>query len=91
MGHRIELEEVEAAVNRRPGVGRCCCVYDPQRSRITAFYVGGADPRELKKGLYEVLPAYMIPGAFRKLEALPMTANGKLDRRQLLEQAGRKV
>lgn len=91
MGHRIELEEVEAAVNRRPGVERCCCVYDSQRSRITAFYVGGADPRELKKGLYEVLPAYMIPGAFRRLEALPMTANGKLDRRQLLEQAGRKV
>ena len=65
---------------------------DSQRSRITAFYVGGADPRELKKGLYEVLPAYMIPGAFRRLEALPMTANGKLaTSRQLLEQAGRKV
>lgn len=90
MGHRIELEEIEAAVNAKEGVERCCCVYDQERSRITAFYVGAIEPRELKKSLYEALPAYMIPGSFRKLEELPVTANGKLDRRQLLEQAGRK-
>lgn len=90
MGHRIELEEIETAVNASQGVERCCCVYDQERSRITAFYVGTPEPRELKKRLYEALPAYMIPGSFRKLEELPVTANGKLDRRQLLEQAGRK-
>lgn len=90
MGHRIELEEIETAVNASQGVERCCCVYDQERSRITAFYVGTPEPRELKKRLYEALPAYMIPGSFRKLEELPVTANGKLDRRQLLELAGRK-
>lgn len=91
MGHRIELEEIETAVNSRPGVERCCCVYDQDRGRITAFYVGAQEPKALKKSLYGLLPAYMIPGVFRRLEALPLTANGKLDRRQLLEQAGRRV
>ena len=90
MGHRIELEEVEAAVNRSEGVERCCCVFDPERSRLTAFYVGKPDPRTLKKSLYEVLPAYMIPAAFRRMDLLPMTANGKLDRRLLLEIARQK-
>ncbi len=90
MGHRIELEEIETAVNSSQGVERCCCVYDQERSRITAFYVGTPEPRELKKSLYEALPAYMIPGSFRKLEELPVTANGKLNRRLLLEMAGRK-
>lgn len=90
MGHRIELEEIETAVNGQVGVERCCCVYDQERSRITAFYVGVPEPRDLKKSLYEQLPAYMIPGSFRKLDELPVTANGKLDRRLLLEMAGRK-
>lgn len=90
MGHRIELEEIETAVNSEAGVERCCCVYDQERSRITAFYVGAPEPRELKKSLYEQLPAYMIPGSFRKLDELPVTANGKLDRRLLLDMAGRK-
>ena len=90
MGHRIELEEIESAVNGQPGVERCCCVYDQAKSRLTAFYVGTPEPRELKKSLYELLPAYMIPNAMRRLDALPITANGKLDRRALLAEAGRK-
>ena len=90
MGHRIELEEIESAVNGQPGVERCCCVYDQERSRLTAFYVGTPEPRELKKSLYELLPAYMIPSAMRRMDALPITANGKLDRRALLAEAGRK-
>ncbi len=52
--------------------------------------MGAPEPRELKKSLYEQLPAYMIPGSFRKLDELPVTANGKLDRRLLLDMAGRK-
>ena len=90
MGHRIELEEIESAVNGQTGVERCCCVYDQAKSRLTAFYVGTPEPRELKKSLYELLPAYMIPNAMRRLDALPITANGKLDRRALLAEAGRK-
>jgi D-alanine--poly(phosphoribitol) ligase subunit 1 len=90
MGHRIELEEIEAAINRQDGVERCCCVYDHERSRLTAFYVGTPDPKELKKSLYALLPAYMIPNAMKQLPELPITANGKLDRKALLAEAGRK-
>ncbi len=90
MGHRIELEEVEAAINLQQGIERCCCVYDHERSRLTAFYVGNIESRELKKALYDVLPAYMIPNAMKQLETLPITANGKMDRKALLAKAREK-
>ena len=88
MGHRIELEEIESAINSLPQVRRACCVFDAERSRLTAFYAGEGTPAQLKIQLHDRLPAYMIPSVFRQLPELPVTANGKIDRRLLASMGG---
>lgn len=84
MGHRIELEEIERAIGACAGVVRACCVFDTKRNRIVAFFVGEAEKDTLYNELAAKLPAYMIPSVFQKMEALPVTPNGKLDRKALL-------
>ena len=90
MGHRIELEEIERAVSGLPGVERCCCVFDEERQKLHGFYVGILDKKELHKKLRVLLPAYMIPGALHNLTEFPLTKNGKVDRKLLLERSRQK-
>ena len=85
MGHRIELEEIELAIAEVEGVDRCCCVFDEERKKLYGFYVGNIEKKELHARLGENLPIYMIPGKICKLKELPITKNGKLDRKALLE------
>ncbi|MCD7753079.1 MAG: amino acid adenylation domain-containing protein [Clostridiales bacterium] len=85
MGHRIELEEVERAMGAVPGVERACCVFDAKRGKLLGFYVGSLDKKELHHAMSESLPRFMVPGVLTRLEALPMTKNGKIDRKALLE------
>lgn len=80
MGHRIELGEIEAVMNRVDEILRCCCLFDEKRNRITAFYEGGIDKKELKKKMGESLPMFMLPNVFYDLEEMPLTKNGKIDR-----------
>lgn len=84
MGHRIELEEVEAAMAKIEGIERVCCVFDEVKSKLYGFYIGDMDKKELHKRMSEKLPAFMIPNALRKVEQMPLTKNGKIDRKQLL-------
>ncbi|MBQ8833482.1 MAG: amino acid adenylation domain-containing protein [Oscillospiraceae bacterium] len=83
MGHRIELGEIEAVLSAHPQVRNACCVYDPQRRKITAHYTGSVTPGELDHYTREKLPRYMIPAIFRQLTAMPLTPNGKIDRHLL--------
>lgn len=88
MGYRIELEEIEHAMMRLPGISRAAVVYARQNSafgKIIAFaaYSGGADARALLRGLAEFLPAYMIPSRLVLMDELPKNANGKVDRQAL--------
>lgn len=85
MGHRIELEEIEAVIGSYPGIQRACCVFDTAKNRIAAFYTGTMNGKEISGKMRESLPAYMIPTVFCPLPQLPVTANGKLDRKKLLE------
>ncbi len=85
MGHRIELEEIEMALNGYSLIERACCVFDAQKNRITAFYVGTMEGKEISGKMRETLPVYMIPTVFHSLPELPITANGKVDRKKLLE------
>lgn len=86
MGHRIELEEIELIINSYPNIQRACCVFDTKKNRIAAFYVGSLEGKELQQKMQESLPVYMIPTIYYSLPELPITANGKIDRKKLLEQ-----
>lgn len=87
MGHRIELGEIEVHVNRIEGVRSACCIYDKEKEKITLFYTGDIEAKELVVSLRKTLPRYMAPNLVYVLEEMPLTANGKIDRVMLRNMA----
>jgi len=87
MGHRIELGEIEANVNTLDGIYLSCAVYNKQKDRIVLYYTGTIEEGTLKDTLTEKVPRYMLPSVFTKLTDMPLTPNGKVDRKKLLEMA----
>lgn len=83
MGHRIELGEVESAAAECREVTRACCVYDSENKRILVYYTGSVEPAALTAFLREYLPRYMLPAMCERLDRMPLTPNGKLDRKAL--------
>lgn len=85
MGHRIELGEIEQHMNMLEGITNVCCIYDQDVEKIVLYYIGTKESKEVKKYLKEKLPRYMIPNVVKQLEVMPMTPNGKINRKQLKE------
>jgi amino acid adenylation domain-containing protein len=89
-GYGVELAEVEKALRSHPAV-REAAVIAPQsesgEARLVAYFTSSVRPApsvsELRGCLRELLPDYMIPSAFVKLESIPLTPNGKVDRKVL--------
>ncbi|WP_460730517.1 condensation domain-containing protein, partial [Nocardia heshunensis] len=97
-GFRIELGEIESAVLAQDGVAQAAVIVredQPGDQRIVAYVVPAAASREIatdgvlfaadtvRDGAAERLPSYMVPSAVVVLDAIPLTVNGKLDRRAL--------
>ena len=80
MGHRIELGEIEVNVNMLEEIKLSGCIYDTEKGKIVLYYVGDMETGELTKILREKLPRYMIPNYVEKLEEMPLTPNGKINR-----------
>ncbi|AZZ97460.1 amino acid adenylation domain-containing protein [Pseudoalteromonas sp. R3] len=82
-GFRIELGEIETLLNQYPGVSEALVTVH-QQSRLIAYYVADKPCDEaLKAALQGALPDYMCPELYYHLERLPLTDNGKVDRRAL--------
>ncbi|GLU50204.1 non-ribosomal peptide synthetase [Nocardiopsis ansamitocini] len=88
-GHRLELGEVEAALEAHPEVHRAVALTAGGRfaRRLHAFAAGPVTPAALAAFLARRLPAHAVPGRIHVLDALPLTANGKVDRAALTELA----
>ena len=87
-GYRIELGEIEAVLREQPGVREAVVLVagEGEDRRLVGYVVGdGWSGRELRRGLRERLPEYMVPAAYVELEELPLTGNGKVDRKRLPE------
>ncbi|SEM56902.1 Phosphopantetheine attachment site, partial [Variovorax sp. YR750] len=87
-GFRIELGEIEAQLLAQPGVREAVVVAQQQAAggaRLVAYVSGtqAVDVAELKRRLLQALPEHMVPGVIVVLEALPLNANGKVDRKAL--------
>ena len=85
-GYRIELGEVQAALARLDGVDQAAVIAREDRPgdrRLVGYVTGPGDPSEMRSALADRLPAYMVPAAVVVLNALPLTVNGKLDKRAL--------
>ncbi len=86
-GFRIELGEIEEVLLRQPSVNQVAVIVREDQVddlRIIAYVVASDfDEDSIRKAIQKDLPDYMLPSAFVELEALPLTNNGKLDKKAL--------
>lgn len=83
MGYRIELGEIERGVNGLDEIKSAICFYDSVHDRIVCVYEGGIEGKDIARGLLKILPKYMIPNIYKKVEKMPYNANSKIDRVRL--------
>ncbi|QYD70512.1 amino acid adenylation domain-containing protein [Paraburkholderia edwinii] len=88
-GFRIEIEDIEAALRKAPGVAAAAVALHTVSGspRLTGYIVeaasGQTDQQAVATHIAAQLPAYMVPSLWMTLDALPQTGNGKLDRKAL--------
>ena len=90
-GNRIELAEIEAALRSHPEISDAAVTLakgDPERQQLVAYVltdIDQVDDLQPRKYLLERLPYYMVPNHYHLMSSFPLTASGKIDRKQLPE------
>lgn len=90
MGYRIELGEIEhTLINDLKLVKYCCAVYHYSKKEIVLYYENPEEisAAEFRNALKAVLPAYMMPAVYVRMDLLPRNTNGKIDRLSLKNKA----
>jgi len=85
-GHRIELDEISAVLQTHAKVKEAVVTaraVSRQEKELIAYTTGSAEAAELRELLREQLPVYMVPTYYVNIEAIPLTSNGKIDRKSL--------
>jgi acyl-coenzyme A synthetase/AMP-(fatty) acid ligase/acyl carrier protein len=91
-GYRIELGEIEQALSSHPESKQAVVIArslnNTTDKELIAYTTGEATAEELKSYLKDKLPSYMVPNYYVKLESIPLTSNGKVDRKSLPDPEG---
>jgi amino acid adenylation domain-containing protein len=91
-GYRIELGEIEQALSSHPKSSQAVVIAralnNTADKELIAYTTGEATAEELKAYLKDRLPSYMVPSYYVKLESIPLTSNGKVDRKNLPDPEG---
>lgn len=88
MGYRIELGEIESNLSAVESIKNLVCIYNDISDFIVCVYEGKkTSEAELIEKANAVLPVYMRPNRYERVKSMPLNANGKIDRRLLLEQS----
>ncbi len=88
-GYRIELGEIESVLRTLPNIENAVaalCEEGPGEPYLVAYVTASheqPDLREVRDGLAQLLPSYMVPNRFVVMEAMPLTSHGKIDRKAL--------
>lgn len=83
-GNRIELGEIESAVNALTGITNAACVFDNERDLIILYYTSAENTDvDVINSVKERIPKYMFPTKIFRLDAMPYSLNGKIDRIEL--------
>lgn len=85
LGHRVELEEVDKAIEDIDEIVRSITLFQEEKSKLINFYIGNIDSKTLHQKLRNDLPIFMVPTKYIQLEEFPLSKNGKVDRKKLKE------
>lgn len=88
-GYRIELGEIESAAMSIDGVSQAVALFDEGRNQIVLTYIAGSsgvDHAAIRPSLAARLPKYMVPALVHRIDSLPLTPSGKVDKLALRKQ-----
>ncbi len=86
-GYRIELEEIESTMCKIPEISGSAVIHNKEQQSLTAYYTAkpkaALDMAFIKEQLSTFLPEYMVPSNYIKIDKIPLTSNGKVDKKAL--------
>ena len=87
LGYRIELGEIESVAVSLPFIENACVLYDKEEKQIILVCTASSavDFSTVRFEMGKILPKYMLPTKFEKIESMPRNPNGKIDRQLLKE------
>lgn len=83
LGYRIELGEIENTILGMKFVNNICVLYNNNKKEIVAFYIGDVKYTQIRRELMVLLPKYMVPTKWNKMNEFPLNENGKVNRKEL--------